>query len=200
MPFERKQTVFPGPGQERVIARRVLQEERNVHAGAAIGGDPVFVQAGLVDRLVQQAGLGDVARLHGGNSTLAFEPAKYQAGDVDGIGRRRVVHRAVVGHGLVVECAGADRQRVAEQVFTDHHDCQAGGAEVLLRACERQAQARPVHRARRHMGRKIDHQRCVAAQRAQVGQFMELDPVDGLVGANVDVTGPGAQLPGGGSR
>ena len=48
------------------------------------------------------------------------------------------------------------------------------------------------------MRRKIKHQRCIAAQCFQIRQLVVLNPVDGLVRANVHIGALAAELPAGG--
>src|SRR2546427_6921076 len=67
-------------------------------------------------------------------TTLFRSPLEREARDVDAPGRRRVVHRLVVGHGLVVEGRRAGRQGVAQQVLAHDDQGQAGRAPGLLRA------------------------------------------------------------------
>ena len=118
--------------QEGVVARLVAQEKGNVHARAAIVGHLVQVELRAVDEVVQQLGLGGVAPLHRRHASgialgLALEPLEGEAGHVDGVGGRCVVHGRVVGHGLVIEGTGADSERVAQQVFAHHDQGQASG-------------------------------------------------------------------------
>ena len=87
---------------------------------------------------------------------------------------------------------------MAQQVVTHHHQRQPGGAQVFLCAAKCQAQFGPVHRARGHMGRKVNHQRCVTAQGLEVGQGLVFDAIDRLVRANMHIFGITAQLPTGG--
>ena len=82
-----------------------------------------------------------------------------------------------------------------EQVFAHYDQRQAGGAEVLLGAAERDTHARPVHTARGHVGGEVDDQRCIAAQALEVRQFMKLHTVDGFIAAQVHIAGALAQLP-----
>ncbi len=74
-----------------------------------------------------------------------------------------------------------------EQVFAHDHHGQPCGADVLLRAAKGQANAAPVHRARGDVGGEINHQRRIAAQGSQVGQFVKLHTVNGFIAANVNV-------------
>src|SRR5450830_199736 len=203
--LELQQPARLGAGQEVVVQRLVAQAERHVHARTAFRGHRVGVELRLVDEAVQQIGLGLVARLHGGHAAqagfgLALEPLEGQAGDVDAVGGRRVVHRLVVGHQLVVERAGAGLERMAQQVFAHHHQGQAGGADVLLCAAKGHAHAAPVDRARGHVRREIDHQGGIAAQGLQVGQLLKLHAMDGLVAAQVHIAGCLAELPAGRGR
>ena len=158
----------------------------------------VEVQARAVNGHVQGLRLGDVLRLNGGNTALARQPIKHQTGHVNSVRGGRVVHGAVGGHGLVIEGAGANGQRVAQQVFAHHYQRQSSGPKVFLRAAKGQAHAAPVHRARGNLRRKIDHQRGVRAQSFEVGQGVEFHAVDGFVAANVDVAGAWPYLPSGG--
>jgi hypothetical protein len=193
--FELQQTGLFGSRQKRVVECLVAQEERHIHARAAVCSHAVLVQAGGVEGAVQQLGLGNIALLDGFDAALALEPLEDQPGHVDGVGRRRVVHGAVLRDQLVVEGAGAVRHGVAQQVVTHHHDGQPGRAQVLLGTAEGQAHLVPFHGARGHVGRKVDHQLGVATQRLQVGQGVVFEPVDGLVGTQVHVAGASAQLP-----
>ena len=45
------------------------------------------------------------------------------------------------------------------------------------------------------MGRKIDHQWGIAAQRLQIGQLVEFDAIDGFIAADVQIARPAADLP-----
>ena len=153
--------------------------------------------------MVEKLGLGFVAHFHGGHAAqgtfgLALEPLKGQARHVDAPGRWRVEHGLVVGHGLVVEGRGADLQRMAQQVIAHNHNGQARRANVLLCAAKGQAHAAPVQRAGGDVGRKIDHQRGIAAQRLQVGQLLKLHAMNGFVAAQVHVLRILAQRPAGG--
>ena len=185
-------------GQKSLIQALVAQEKRHVHAGAAVERHLVLIELRAVNGAVQQLGFGQIAGFHGGHATLALEPLEHQAGDVNRVGGWRVVHRLVACHRLVVKRAGAGGQGVAQQVVTHHHQRQPGGAQVLLRAAKCQAQFGPVHRARGHMGRKVNHQRCVTAQGLEVGQGVVLHAIDRLVRANMHIFGITAQLPTGG--
>jgi len=81
------------------------------------------------------------------------------------------------------------------QVLAHHHQREACRPQVFLRTTEGQADARPVHGTRCHMGRKIDHQRGVAAQRLQVGQLVKFDAVDGFVAADMHIARTAADRP-----
>eukprot|EP00042_Codosiga_hollandica_P000646 m.924019 g.924019 ORF g.924019 m.924019 type:complete len:468 (+) comp116546_c0_seq1:367-1770(+) len=186
-----------GLGKEALVELLVLQEEGHVHARAAVGIHAVLVEARRIQCRVEQAGFVDVALLDGRQATLAgvfqaLDPLEDQTSDVDREGRRRVVHGLRGRHGLVVEGRRADVQRVAEQVFAHEHQRQACGADVLLRTAEGQADAAPIDGARQQMGRAVDDQWYVTANARQI---VELDAVDGLVRADVDVGSVIAQLP-----
>ncbi|MCY1378711.1 hypothetical protein D9M69_663690 [compost metagenome] len=119
MALELQQPGFARAGQEGLVASLVGQEERHVHARTAVGVDAVGVEVGAVDEVVQQRGLLDVALLHGGDAgEFAFgllqQPLEREPRHVDTPGRWGVVHGMVVGHGLVVERARANLERVAQ--------------------------------------------------------------------------------------
>ena len=200
MALELQQTGFFGARQKGVVARLIAQEEGDIHARAAVLGHLVHVKARLIDIVVEQIGLGDIARLHGGHASqrafcLLLEPFERQACHVNAPGRGRVVHAAVVGHGLVIKGAGADGQGVAQQVFAHDDDGQACRANVLLRAAKGQAHAAPVDGARCDVRGKVDDQWRIRAQRFQVGQLLKLHAVNRFVAADVHVACAAAQVP-----
>ncbi len=130
-----------------------------------------------------------------GGFILALDPLEHQAGQVDGVGRRGVVHGLVVGHDFVVKGGGRDRQGMAQQIFTNDDQRQACRPDVFLGTGVSQAHARPIDRARCDVRGAVDHQRRIAAQRFQIRQLVQLDAVDGLVAAHVHVSRVAAELP-----
>src|SRR5512137_551092 len=184
------QALLPGLLQESVIQLRIGEGERHVHARTIAPVDPVRVEAGAIDRVVQQRRLLDVPALDGRDASLRLEPFQDQVRDVDGIRRRRVVHRVRLGVRPVVEHRRPARRAAADQVVAHDHQRQPGRPEVLLRAGVDDAELGHVERTRQEVRRHVGDEGDVARVR-DVG---ELQPVDGLVGAVVDERGRGVEL------
>ena len=123
------------------------------------------------------------ASTHLRDAALALQPLEHEAREVPGEGRRRIEHRARLGHGTVVKDRGRSRARVPEQIVSHDHDRDAGRADVLLGARVDEPEARDVERARQDRRRHVRDERHGAGFR-DVG---ELDAADGLVRRVVQV-------------
>ncbi len=198
VPLELQQPRRLGALQESGVQSGITQMKWHIHARAAIAGQAGFVKLRGIERVVQQMRLGDIARFHRGQpfksiETLALDPLQHQSGDIDRVSGRRVEHGMVGRHHGIVEGAGAMRQGMAQQIAANDDQCQPGGADVLLRAAIDAGVARHLHRTRQQVRGHIGHQRHAAA----VGHEVKLHPVDGFVGADVQILRVGADAPGG---
>jgi hypothetical protein len=81
---------------------------------------------------------------------------------------------------------------VSEQIFAHDDQGQARRPNVFLCAAKSEAYFGPIHIARQDMRGKVDHQRRVTPQCFEVWQCVELDAVDGLVGAYMHMRASGS--------
>ena len=166
------------------------QPEGHVHVGAIFShGGAAVVAARTVDGGVQMRGLVGVYLGQGSQATLLIDPARDQHDQVDGEARRRVVHRAFSGVGLVAEDGRYFFRRALQQVLADGHQGHPGRAHVLLRAGIDQPELAEVQRTGEDVRRHIGHQRSIHG-----GDALHLRALNGLVGGDVQVGRARGQL------
>ena len=173
----------------RVLVR-VAGDKGHVHEGAVARAHRVVEERALVQVVVEDLRLLHVALFHLCNAALLQQVVERQPRHVDAVGRRRVVHAALVGHDFVVQHRGRDVQRVAEQVVPDDDDGHARRADVLLRAGKGDAELGDVVLLREDAGGQVRHQRHAAGLR-QPGVARAVDRV---VAADVEVVRVAAEL------
>src|SRR5437879_5289861 len=83
-----------------------------------------FFERARVEEIVEEFRLGDVFLFNPGKAAQRFQPLEHEAGDVPGVGRRGVRHRAAFGVHFVVEHRGRMGYGGTEQVFAYDHDGQ----------------------------------------------------------------------------
>ena len=103
--------------------------------------------------------LGLVAPRHLGEAAFALQPLEHEARHVPAEGRRRIEHRAGIGHGAVVEDRRRAGARAAQQVIAHDHDRDSRRTDVLLRARVDEPEARHVERARQDAGGHVRDER-----------------------------------------
>ncbi len=191
MALELNHALGLGALEELFVQRGILEREGHVHARTVLLAHRVGVEARRIDAVVEHFRLGDVLLFHGCQAALLLEPLEHQASDVDAIGRRRVVHRVVVGVGLVVEHGLRRGNALADQVVANDDDGQPGRTDVLLRAGVDQAVLADIDGLRQDVRRHVAHQRHVPGVRRPV----EFDAADGLVAGVMHVGGFLVELP-----
>ena len=192
MSLQLQQTTCVRLFQEITIQIRILQGERHVHTRTVCFGHWAVVEAvATVDGRIQQVRFGDVVLFHRSDAAVLLQPLKHQAGHVDAIGRRGVVHRFVIGVSLVIHHGRQARIRMTHQVFTHDDQRQTSWADILLCACVDEAELRYIDLTRQDVGRHVRHQRHIT----RLGYPVELDAADGLVRRVVHVGRILVQLP-----
>ena len=129
--------------------------------------------------------------LHGGQAALALDVLQHQTHDVNGVGGRGVIHRALIGLDLVIESRGGDGQGVVHQIVAHNDHGHARGPHVFLCACINDAIARHIQRRGHDVGRHVSHQWHLS----RVGCPVALHPADGFVAAEMHIRGIGRQAP-----
>ncbi len=120
--------------QKFSIKRIIGQSERYVHPGAEAWFNGVGVEIVAINETIQLLCFPGVHLAHGLNTALLFQPLEHQPGQVPGIGRRGVVHGAVIGDDLIVHHGRRLFPGLTQEILTDNYHHQARGADVLLGA------------------------------------------------------------------
>jgi len=166
-------------------------EERNVHLRAVLRDDGVSVVLGLSDVVVEDGSLLAVDSLDSLDAALLEDPLEDKTSDVDVVGSRGVVHAAVVSLGLVHHDSGAEGlRRDLEEVLADDHDGKTSRAVVLLAAGIYNTVLADVELLAQEVAGHISDKRDA---RRNFGRLGELDTLDGLVVAVVDISSIGAE-------
>jgi len=167
------------------------QSEDDVHLGAVLGSDVVFVEAlGVIDGSVDEVGFGGIFFFDGLDAASVFEPMEDLVDHVDGEGGRGVEEGVFVGVSFVGEHGGQAGAAFIEDVVTDDDDGDAGGSEVFLGAGVDDAEGCGVEGAREDVAGHIGDEGYVAG----VGEGAELGAEDGVVGGEVAVGGVGVEV------
>src|SRR6185312_620483 len=116
--FEAHEPRRPRLGEEGRIELRPREREGDVHPRAAGLRHRVCVEAGLVDRPIEELGLRPVARRHRLETALSLYPFEHQPADVPAEGGRCIEHRALGTHGLVIPNGGSTGGGFAEKTLT----------------------------------------------------------------------------------
>ena len=138
-----------------------------------------------VEVVIQHGGTLLGALLHDLYAAHLLDPLENEAENVDAVRGGRVVHGALVGHGLPVEHDRVLFERIrAEQVLTDDDDGNARRAHVLLRAGVDHAVLGNVNRLGEDVRGHIRNERYACRG---LGVVLVLGAVDGVVCADVEV-------------
>ena len=160
--------------------------EGHVHQGAVFLDDGAGEELALVQEVVEDLRLLLVPGVHGLQAALVQQVSEHLAAAVDGPAVGGVVHRTVVGVGLVAEVGGYGLvQIVPDQVLADDDHRHAGGAHVLLHAGPDEAILADIAGAGKEHGGLVAHQHGVSTRR----QGVEGSAVDGLILTDIEIVG-----------
>mmetsp|Transcript_9316 Transcript_9316/g.23113 ORF Transcript_9316/g.23113 Transcript_9316/m.23113 type:complete len:519 (+) Transcript_9316:335-1891(+) len=177
--------------------RADLDPEWNGDLGAVLIHNVVHVKARRVDLLVDLVRLPVGRLLRLGQAPVVGDLAQHKVQRPGGKDVRRVVQvrdRLGLGSGRVAEDAGANVELSSEERVVDDDDDVAGGAEVLAAARVDDAVLADVHGPGKERRSEVRHDGNFQGAAGWV--LSELEAVDGLVGADVDVGPLGVDLPG----
>ena len=109
-----------------------------------------------------------VALEHSFGTTVLFDPVQNLVQYIDCVARWCVVHRTVVGVGLVSKhcwCARKTGVNFRNQIFADDNKCNTGWSQVLLSTCKKQTKLCNIKWFAQNAGRNISYQRNIACIR-----------------------------------
>ena len=175
-----------GGGHHLGVQLGAFGDEGDIHQAAELRLHGALEHLGLIQEVIDDLGLGDVALVHLLQAADALEILEHLAAAVDRPAVGGVVHGAVVGMGLVAHVDGhLGVDVLADQVLADDDHHHAGGAHVLLHAGVDHAVVTDVAGLAQEHGGLVGHQYVALG----VGQLVPGHAVDGLVLADVHIVG-----------
>ena len=163
-----------------------IHDEAYVHDGTVLLGHGAHEELVAVDLGIELGCLLEVELLECGHAALLLVVTQGLKCGEDGEHRRGVEHGTLLDVGAVVEHGGNLTAYVAEQVFLDDDEGDAGGGEVLLGATVDEAVLGGVEHAAEDVGAHVaDHGHGAVVVAADLGA------VDGVVGGEVEVVDVG---------
>ena len=101
----------------------------------------------LIQVIVEDLCLSFISHFHGFQTALFLQPFEYLAADIDSVARRSIEERACLRLYIVAHDRRCLRKNVlADQVFPDDHDDNAGRSDIFLDASVDHAVFCDIHR------------------------------------------------------
>ena len=158
--------------------------ERDVHERTELLFNSALEHDRLVQIVIQNLGLALVVFIHCFQTAIVQQIAEHLAAAVDAPAVGGVVHRAVVGMGIITHVYGnLGIQVSADQILTDDDDGHTGGADVLLNTTIDHAIIADIAGLGQEHGGLVGNQNLTLG----VGQLLEGGAVNGFVFADVNI-------------
>mmetsp|Transcript_889 Transcript_889/g.1216 ORF Transcript_889/g.1216 Transcript_889/m.1216 type:complete len:437 (-) Transcript_889:85-1395(-) len=192
MTLELNEVELAGLFDENLLKIRLGGDsEGNVHEGADSRVNGAIVEAvASGDGIVENSSLLLVDLLDGFEATEGKELLEDKTTHVDGPAGGGVVHGIVVGVDLIVQHGRGARASLADKVLADDSNSETSGANVLLGTGVDKTVLGNINGLGAEVGGHIGNESSL-----DVGSALELNTLDGLIVAVVDILGVSTQLP-----